>query len=51
MARLMPGLARRILAQGFVDHSAPVIPQTLLLGALSIAVAGVSDLAYVLARR
>jgi threonine/homoserine/homoserine lactone efflux protein len=33
----------------FLDRSAPILPQTLLLGTLYIAVAAVSDLAYVLA--
>ena len=33
----------------FLDRSAPIIPQTLLLGTLYIAIAGVSDLGYVLA--
>jgi threonine/homoserine/homoserine lactone efflux protein len=33
----------------FLDRGAPILPQTLLLGALYIAIAGCSDLAYVLA--
>jgi threonine/homoserine/homoserine lactone efflux protein len=33
----------------FLDRSAPILPQTLLLGTLYIAVAAVSDLGYVLA--
>jgi threonine/homoserine/homoserine lactone efflux protein len=33
----------------FLDRSAPILPQTLLLGAFYIVIAGCSDLAYVLA--
>jgi threonine/homoserine/homoserine lactone efflux protein len=33
----------------FLDRGAPILPQTLLLGTLYIAIAGCSDLAYVLA--
>jgi threonine/homoserine/homoserine lactone efflux protein len=33
----------------FLDRSAPILPQTLLLGAIYVAIAGCSDLAYVLA--
>jgi threonine/homoserine/homoserine lactone efflux protein len=33
----------------FLDRGAPILPQTLLLGTLYIAIAGISDLGYVLA--
>ena len=35
----------------FLDPEAPVLPQTLALGALYVAIAACSDLAYVLSRR